>query len=96
MSSDKFASHLKAIMYRLSAPIHLEILQNLLLSPSCPRPVLCLCGPKVLTLFNEKNGKGKISVPGIDISSIRRVIAEALELRNKGDYTCHINDFPAV
>jgi mediator of RNA polymerase II transcription subunit 5 len=53
----------------------------LLLSPSCPLPVLSLCSPRVLTLFNDKSNKTKNMPPGIDIPSVRRVIGKALGLK---------------
>ncbi|KAF5377593.1 hypothetical protein D9615_005338 [Tricholomella constricta] len=62
-------------------PAQIEILQTLLLSPSCPRPVLALCAPKIFLLLGHKKAKAAISALGIDIASIRRVVTEALGLR---------------
>lgn len=65
-----------------SAPIHFEILQTLLLSSYCPRPVLSLCSPRILTLFNDKNAKTRSLPPGIDVPSVRHVVGKALGLKN--------------
>ncbi|KAG6902913.1 hypothetical protein C0995_010083 [Termitomyces sp. Mi166 len=57
----------------------IEILQTLLLSPSCPRPVLQLVAPRVYMLLGHRKGKINISaLPGVDVTSIKRVIGEAL------------------
>jgi mediator of RNA polymerase II transcription subunit 5 len=39
-----------------SSEIHLDILQTLLLSPDCPRPVLCLCSPSLLKFVEHRRG----------------------------------------
>ncbi|KAF8898666.1 hypothetical protein BD779DRAFT_1607403 [Infundibulicybe gibba] len=51
-----------------NAQIHLQILQTLLLSPSCPRPVLSLC---------DKNW----NVAAFDVVTVRRVVIEALGIQ---------------
>ncbi|KAG6878375.1 hypothetical protein C0993_007557 [Termitomyces sp. T159_Od127] len=64
----------------------IEILQTLLLSPSCPRPVLQLVAPKVYILLGHSKGKFNIStLPGVDVLSIRRVIEAALGVHTEGD-----------
>jgi len=65
------------------APVHLEVLQTLILSSSCPRPVLALCSPHILMLFTNKKGKAKHLPSEIDVTSVRRVVGEALGFRNK-------------
>jgi mediator of RNA polymerase II transcription subunit 5 len=60
----------------------MEILKTLLLSASCPRPVLSLCSPRILTLFNEKNGKTKNLPQGVDIPSVRDAVGKALGLKS--------------
>ncbi|KAK7465624.1 hypothetical protein VKT23_005597 [Stygiomarasmius scandens] len=42
---------------RLDTSAHFDVLQTLLLSPSCPRPVLSLCGSQILALLANKDGK---------------------------------------
>ncbi|KAG6875320.1 hypothetical protein C0992_004322 [Termitomyces sp. T32_za158] len=64
----------------------IEILQTLLLSPLCPRPVLQLVAPKVYILLDHRKGKFNLStLPGVDVISIRRVIEAALGVRTEGD-----------
>lgn len=63
------------VIGRFDAPAHLEILQTLLLAPSCPRPILCLCGPRVLSLLDTRKGS---SAQKIDANSIRREINQAV------------------
>ena len=63
---------------RLSAPIHIEILQTLVLSSSCPQPVLALCSPQILRLLSElgKNG-AKTSMIDIDVWAMQRAVQNA-------------------
>ncbi|KAG5648052.1 hypothetical protein DXG03_007087 [Asterophora parasitica] len=61
-------------------PAQVEILQNLLLSPSCPRPVLALCAPKVFLLLRHKKAKPAMAGLKIDVAAVRRVVTEALGL----------------
>lgn len=63
-----------------SIPTHMEILQTLLLSPSCPRPVLALCAPRIFVLLSNKRGQATMLARGIDIASMRRVVTEAIGL----------------
>lgn len=62
----------------LSAPIHIEILQTLVLSSSCPQPVLALCSPQILTLLSEL-GKGgaNTSMIDIDVWAMQRAVRNA-------------------
>ncbi|KAG5342399.1 hypothetical protein C0989_002234 [Termitomyces sp. Mn162] len=67
------------IQSRHNITTRIEILQTLLLSPSCPRPVLQLVAPRVCILLGHRKGKINISAhPGVDAASIKRVIGEAL------------------
>ncbi|KAJ7169957.1 hypothetical protein C8R46DRAFT_949420 [Mycena filopes] len=60
------------------APKHFSVLQTLLLSPECPRPVYCLCGQGVISLLLDKRMQNIISTVGFDAVSMHRVIAQAL------------------
>ncbi|KII93232.1 hypothetical protein PLICRDRAFT_121648 [Plicaturopsis crispa FD-325 SS-3] len=60
-----------------SAPTHLEVLQTLLLSPSCPRPILQLCSPGVLRLFSNSKDRKAIP-PKVNISAIIQVALQSL------------------
>ena len=62
----------------MTAPIYWEVLQALLLPSSCPRPVLTLCGARVLSLLVERKGKPAISAPGFDTSALRSAVSGAL------------------
>ncbi|KAF9015279.1 mediator complex subunit Med5-domain-containing protein [Cyathus striatus] len=63
------------------AVTHLEVLQTLILSPSCPRPVLALCSPQVAFLLTWV-GKAIPSTPSFDAAAIRRVIAENANIKD--------------
>lgn len=65
--------------FRTATPTHLEILQTLLLSPSCPRPVLALCSPQMLSLLAQK---GKPA--SLDAVALRRVMMNAIGSKSTG------------
>ncbi|GLB36220.1 putative mediator complex subunit Med5 [Lyophyllum shimeji] len=67
-------------------PVHMEILQTLLLSPSCPRPVRALCAAKVFVLLSNKRGQAAMVARNIDIASMRRVVTEAIGLPAEGEH----------
>lgn len=71
-------------MYRFNAPIHLEILQTLLLSPSCPRPVLALCGERILALLMSKQGKSLAQKSTFDVMAVQKVVAGVLGANETG------------
>ncbi|KAJ7786401.1 hypothetical protein B0H16DRAFT_30240 [Mycena metata] len=60
------------------APKHFSVLQTLLLSSECPRPVQCLCGQGVLSLLLDKRMQNVISTVNFDAASMHRVVAHAL------------------
>lgn len=70
-------------------PTHLEVLKTFFLSPSCPRVVLSLCGPRILTMLADKKGQSTLLAAGIDIASSRQMVAEAsqFEYRGAGSFT---------
>ncbi|KAJ7492546.1 mediator complex subunit Med5-domain-containing protein [Mycena latifolia] len=61
-----------------SAPKHFSVLQTLLLSSECPRPVLCLCGQGIITLIADKRAQNVAASVNVDALSIHRVVADAL------------------
>ncbi|KAG6911908.1 hypothetical protein DXG01_000155 [Tephrocybe rancida] len=62
----------------------IEVLQTLLLSSSCPRPVLQLCAPRISVLLGHRKGKTTMSaLPGVDVTSMRRVIGEAVGVQTE-------------
>ncbi|KAJ3985681.1 hypothetical protein F5890DRAFT_1572792 [Lentinula detonsa] len=65
---------------RFNAPIHLEVLQTLLLSPSCPRLVLTLCGPLVMSLLanRARKGSGSVAPAALNNEDLQRVLTTAL------------------
>ncbi|KAJ7293655.1 hypothetical protein C8J57DRAFT_33900 [Mycena rebaudengoi] len=65
-----------------SAPKHFIVLQTLLLSPTCPRPVRCLCGQRIISLLADNRVKSIIPSVKFDPVSIHRVTVEALGLDN--------------
>jgi mediator of RNA polymerase II transcription subunit 5 len=62
---------------------HLEILQSLVLSPSCPKPVLALCSPNIVSLLYEKKRQHPIPV-SFNISAVRQVLADAIGMKGGG------------
>ena len=56
------------------ASVHLEVLQNLLLSPSCPRPVINLCGPSILRLLSARRAQNINDNSRFDSEGIRRLV----------------------
>lgn len=66
------------------APVHIEVLQMLLLSPSCPKPVLVLCGSRILTLLASKPAKDRLAAVRFDVVTVQRLVSEALGPRETG------------
>ncbi|KAF8640574.1 hypothetical protein AX17_000236 [Amanita inopinata Kibby_2008] len=60
-----------------TATTHLEMLQNLLLSSTCPQPVLCMCGPDILNLIIDRKRLFS-DANTFNADSIQRVIADAM------------------
>uniref|UniRef100_A0A0W0G2M6 Mediator of RNA polymerase II transcription subunit 5 n=1 Tax=Moniliophthora roreri TaxID=221103 RepID=A0A0W0G2M6_MONRR len=70
----------------LNAPMHLEVLQTIVTSASCPRPVLLLCGPYVLSLVAQRKKENLLSAT-FDNEEVQQVIGEILGPKQAG----HIN-----
>ncbi|KAJ7706096.1 mediator complex subunit Med5-domain-containing protein [Mycena rosella] len=60
------------------APKHFSVLQTLLLSSDCPRPVLCLCGQGIIALIADKRSQNVAASVSVDAVSMHRVVAHAL------------------
>jgi mediator of RNA polymerase II transcription subunit 5 len=61
----------------------LEILQSLVLSSSCPKPVLALCSPHIAPLLYEK--KRQLPIPAsFNIAAIRQALADAIGIKGGG------------
>ncbi|KAF7347766.1 Mediator of RNA polymerase II transcription subunit 5 [Mycena venus] len=67
-----------------SAPKHFSVLQTLLLSSECPRPVQCLCGQGILALLLDKRIQ---NVANFDAVSMHRMVAHALGIPNGDDFS---------
>ncbi|KAH9937109.1 mediator complex subunit Med5-domain-containing protein [Fomitopsis serialis] len=63
-----------------SAPIHLDVLQTLLLSPTCPQTVLRLSAPSILRLFPSARKQERSRTGPFDPSPIRRAALQTLGL----------------
>ncbi|KAJ7619106.1 hypothetical protein DFH06DRAFT_1235312 [Mycena polygramma] len=63
-----------------SAPRHFSVLQILLLSADCPRPVQCLCGQGILSILLDKRMQNPNLLASFDVVSMHRVVAHALGL----------------
>ncbi|KAA1468198.1 hypothetical protein DENSPDRAFT_770124 [Dentipellis sp. KUC8613] len=75
---------LREIRYtKLQSLQHLNVLRLLVLSPSCPRPVLCLCGSGILRLLSDPNLQHTLP-DDFDIPGIRQKVDEALGASHKG------------
>ncbi|KAJ6604728.1 mediator complex subunit Med5-domain-containing protein [Mycena vulgaris] len=61
-----------------TAPKHFSVLQTLLLSSDCPRPVLCLCGQGIIALLADKRAQNVALSIDVDAVSMHRVVADAL------------------
>src|ERR1700729_1042737 len=72
------------LLFSASAAIHSEVLQTLLLSPSCPRPVLNLCSPGILRLLSARKAQGIPETSRFDSASIRRVAMQSLGPNHAG------------
>ena len=69
--------------FRFLAIMHLEILQSLVLSPSCPKPVLALCSPNIASLLYEKKRQPPIPA-SFNITAVRQVLADAIGMKGGG------------
>ncbi|KAJ7225445.1 hypothetical protein GGX14DRAFT_348768 [Mycena pura] len=67
-----------------SAPKHFNILQTLLLSSECPRPVKCLCGQGIVALLADKRVQNSIPPLNIDTTAMYHVVSHALGVSNGG------------
>ncbi|KAF8349998.1 hypothetical protein F5887DRAFT_1059221 [Amanita rubescens] len=65
---------------RLYGMPYLETLQTLLLSPACPRPVLCLCASQILNFVSEKR-RYALDANTFNAEAVRRVVADAIGQR---------------
>ncbi|KAF8735483.1 hypothetical protein AX14_001979 [Amanita brunnescens Koide BX004] len=59
---------------------YLETLQTLLLSPTCPRPVLCLCASQILNFVSDKR-RQTLDANTFNADAVRRVVADAIGQR---------------
>ncbi|PPQ64382.1 hypothetical protein CVT26_002089 [Gymnopilus dilepis] len=67
-------------------PVYYDILQLLILSPSCPRTVLALCSPQILSLVPERKRLSPNAPPSsFNISAIRQVLADAINVKSGSD-----------
>ncbi|KAF9481359.1 hypothetical protein BDN70DRAFT_876312 [Pholiota conissans] len=67
--------------------IFYDILQSLVLSPSCPKSILALCSSHIMILLNDKKRPPPaVPVPSsFNIPAIRQAIAEATGTKDGGD-----------
>ncbi|THH20641.1 hypothetical protein EW146_g766 [Bondarzewia mesenterica] len=69
---------------RFQSPHHLTVLRSLLLSPTCPRPVLCLCGHSVLRLLSDPQLQRFIPASS-NMSDVQTAVTQALGLRDEAN-----------
>ncbi|KAF8807476.1 hypothetical protein BYT27DRAFT_7223294 [Phlegmacium glaucopus] len=66
------------------AATYFEILQSLVLSPSCPKPVLALCSPNIASLLYEKKRQPPIPA-SFNIAVVRQVLGDAIGMKGGGE-----------
>ncbi|KAI0788572.1 mediator complex subunit Med5-domain-containing protein [Abortiporus biennis] len=77
----------------LDAPIHIEVLQTLLLSPSCPKPVLRLSANAVLRTFaHYKKPPHPPPQTPLDVPAIQQAALKALGRSSEGSSSLSINN----
>ncbi|KAF9229359.1 hypothetical protein BS17DRAFT_771335 [Gyrodon lividus] len=69
----------------LAAPFQLEVLQSLLLAPSCPQVVLRLCSPNILKILSGKRTQIVVSSLHYDIGAIRSIALQTLSIKKEGN-----------
>ncbi|THV04872.1 hypothetical protein K435DRAFT_746183 [Dendrothele bispora CBS 962.96] len=75
---------------RFDTSTHLDVLQTLLLSPSCPQPVLSLCGPQILVLLQNRDGKVGTLPESVNKEALQEVVTNAIGLREAGVFSCRV------
>ncbi|KAL0951090.1 hypothetical protein HGRIS_007828 [Hohenbuehelia grisea] len=74
-----FQSLIRDIQVRgFAAPVHLEVLQTLILSPSCPRVVLRLCMPQIMNLCVKPTARPIIVANKFDWQGVGRRVTVAM------------------
>ncbi|KAI9572901.1 hypothetical protein HD554DRAFT_2014555 [Boletus coccyginus] len=68
-----------------AAPVQLEVLQSLLLAPTCPHVILRLCSPNILKLLSGKRSQMVNSSHHYDIGAIRSVALQTLSVKKEGN-----------
>ncbi|KAH7883678.1 mediator complex subunit Med5-domain-containing protein [Phlebopus sp. FC_14] len=68
----------------LAAPFQLEVLQSLLLAPTCPHIVLRLCSPNILKILAGKRTQVVVSSLHYDIGAIRSAAFRTLAMKKDG------------
>ncbi|KIK93655.1 hypothetical protein PAXRUDRAFT_144629 [Paxillus rubicundulus Ve08.2h10] len=69
----------------LAAPFQLEILQSLLLAPTCPHVVVRLCSPNILKILSGKRTQIVVSSLHYDIGAIRSIALQTLSIKKEGN-----------
>ncbi|KAF8622908.1 hypothetical protein AX15_006669 [Amanita polypyramis BW_CC] len=65
---------------------HIETLQTLVLSPTCPRPVLCLCASQILDFVSDER-RPALDTTIFNADLVRRVVLDAIGQKNEGPIT---------
>ncbi|CAA7266513.1 unnamed protein product [Cyclocybe aegerita] len=65
--------------------LHYEIIQSLILSPSCPKPVLALCSPQLIALLSERKRQQPQIPSSFNVSAIRQAVADSIGLKGGAD-----------
>ncbi|KAJ3503158.1 hypothetical protein NLJ89_g8558 [Agrocybe chaxingu] len=75
----------KPIPPAVQLALHYEIIQSLILSPSCPKPVLALCSPQLIALVSERKRQQPQIPSSFNVSAIRQAVADSIGLKGGAD-----------
>ncbi|KAF9242868.1 hypothetical protein BU15DRAFT_86664 [Melanogaster broomeanus] len=69
----------------LAAPFQLEVLQSLLLAPTCPHVVQRLCSPNILKILSGRRTQRVVSSLHYDIGAIRSLAFRTLSIKQESE-----------
>lgn len=84
--------------FAAQASVYYDIIQSLVLSPSCPKSILALCSPQMMVLLSDKKRPPPaVSAPNsFNASAIRQAVAEATGMKGGSGKYCRSSRFDVV
>ncbi|KAF9270289.1 hypothetical protein L218DRAFT_952452 [Marasmius fiardii PR-910] len=67
-----------------NARVHFEVLQTIVTSQSCPKPVISLCGPLVLALLDKIKQNGNSAAGSFSPETVQNIISGVLGSKQAG------------